>query len=390
MIKLVPDWAHDYDAFWKSIRSRNIWFIQIRYAAVVTLASIFLIANYLFNFEFSDTQVVVLITSTIFILCYNVFLHWLRQHLSCTPGEFNPLHFSLLQIILDLITLMMLVYYTGSIETPLFMLFIFHMIIGSLILPGYVILGIALLVSLSFSLIVGLEYYSIIPHHHLTGIHEVELKQNFNFIFSTIGLFIFTIFTTVLITSRIAKRLYRREQELIETLRKLDEAEQAKQKYTMAVVHEIKSPIVAAQSLIGLVTNGYLGEISDKIKEKLERTINRNEEALKLINNILRISKLKLLDEVTFEKIDLQELIDNLIENRSDFIISKNLDLKFDHTKFNNVSIDGDKVLYELIISNVLGNAIKYTEDDGEVLVTLESQENILLLDISDSGIGYS
>ena len=388
MFKLVPEWAHDYEAFWQSMRNRNLWFIHIRYGAVLMLGSIFLIASYFFNFNFSEIQKVSLISITAIILLYNITLHWLRKYLKCTPGKFNPLHFSLLQIVLDLITLQLLVYFTGSIETPLFMLFIFHMIIGSLILPGYVILVIALCVIFSFNLIVGLEYFNLIPHHKMYGVHQVELKNNFNFVFSSLGLFNFTIITAVLMTSRIAKRLYKRERELIETLKKLDEAEKAKQKYTMAVVHEIKSPIVAAQSLVEIIKNGYLGEISDKIKEKLSRTINRTDEALNLINNILRISKLKLLGEVTLEKINLREIIETLIEQKHDVAATRNIELEFDHSKFEDISIDGDKVLIELIASNVIGNAIKYNVDGGKVVVRLETNGQNILLDVSDSGIG--
>ena len=133
MIKLVPDWAHDYEAFWNSVRNRNLWLIQMRYGAVIMLASIFLASRY-FNILLSNTQITALILITAAILLYNFGLHRLRRYLKCTPGKFNPLHFSLLQIILDLTTLMLLVYHTGTIETPLYMLFIFHMIIGSLIL----------------------------------------------------------------------------------------------------------------------------------------------------------------------------------------------------------------------------------------------------------------
>lgn len=387
MIKLVPDWAYNYEAYWTSIRNRNIWLIQLRYGAVIMLGLLFL-ASSLLKIELTEIQLTILIVIAIVIFSYNLGLHILRKYITCTPGKFNPLHFSLLQIFLDLNALMLLVYYTGTIETPLYMLFIFHMIIGSLILPGRVIFSIALIVMSIFTGIVGLEYYNIIPHHHLHGIHQEELKHNFNFIFSTIVLFNFTVFTAVLITSRIAKRLYKREQELIETLTKLDEAEKAKQKYTMAVVHEIKSPIVAAQSIIEIIKNGYLGPVNDKIVEKLVRTISRTEEALGLINNILRISKLKLLGEVTFEEVSPKEVINLLIVQKNDLIKQKNIEINFYFAKYFGEYIESDKVLFELIISNLLGNAIKYNTENGKINVILESNISNILVEISDNGIG--
>ncbi|MCW8848969.1 MAG: HAMP domain-containing histidine kinase [Melioribacteraceae bacterium] len=387
MIKLVPDWAYEYEAYWNSIKNRNLWLIQLRYGAVLMLGFLYLSSNML-NIELSDVQLRFLIIITFTILLYNLGLHKLRQYITCTPGKFNPLHFSLLQIFLDLVALMLLVYYTGTIETPLYMLFIFHMIIGSLIMPGYVIFSIALFVMTIFTGIVGLEYYNIIPHHHLIGIHQEELKHNFNFIFSAIGLFNFTVFTAVLITSRIAKRLYKREQELIETLRKLDEAEKAKQKYTMAVVHEIKSPIVAAQSIIEIVKNGYLGPVNDRIIEKLARTISRTEEALGLINNILRISKLKLLGEVSFEDVDPREVINLIIEQKNDLIKQKGIETTFICDQYNGEIIQSDKVLFELIVSNIMGNALKYTMEGGILKINLKSDISNIGIEFSDNGIG--
>lgn len=388
MIKLVPEWAYDYDAFWKSMRSRNLWFIYIRYGAVLALAILFQISNYSFKINLSELQSYLLLVITAGILLYNILLHSLRKYLKNKPGKFNSLHFSLLQIILDLSALMMLVYFTGGIESPLYLLFIFHMIIGSLILPSYVILSIAFIVSISFSGMIYLDYFKIIPHFHLNGIHEFELHANTNYIISNLGVFIFTIFTSVLITSKIAKRLYNREKELIEMLKKLDEAEKAKQKYTMAVVHEIKSPIVAAQSIIEIIKNGYLGEVNEKVKEKLERTTIRTNEALKLINNILRISKLKLLGEVTIEKVNLVKIVNDIIDQKREIIQKKNIELTIDSEGFDNELIDGDTILFELILSNILGNAIKYNSQNGMINVLLKSEVDKVFIDISDSGIG--
>ena len=72
--------------------------------------------------------------------------------------SFNPIHHSLIQMILDIIALFLLVYFTGSIESPLFLLFAFHMIIGSLILPGAVVYGIAFCIAAVFTSLVLLEY----------------------------------------------------------------------------------------------------------------------------------------------------------------------------------------------------------------------------------------
>ncbi len=388
MIKLIPDWAINYDEYLDSIRNRNLWFIHIRYAAVLMLVAIILISIYVLKLDFTQIQIRALLLVTLVILLYNILLHRTRSYLNWSKLKFNPLHFSLVQIVLDLIALTFVVHFTGTIETPLYMLYIFHMIIGSLILPQRVILSIAFILVVSFTGVVLGEYYSVIPHYHIAEIHIAEFAQNFNFIITSLCIFIFTIFTTVGITSRIAKRLYRREQELKESLEKIDELEITKQTYIMGVVHEIKSPIVASQSIIELIKNGYLGEINKNVKNKLERVIKRNEEALNLINNILRISKLKLIDEFSIEKIDIKKIIEKIIEQKSDSIRDSNLSIEINADGYENVMIDGDKMLFELIFSNVIGNAVKYSNKNGKILIELENFENKIKIEVSDNGIG--
>ncbi|MCB0743849.1 MAG: HAMP domain-containing histidine kinase [Ignavibacteriae bacterium] len=388
MIKLVPDWAYNYEEYWQSIKNRNYWFIQIRYAAFIMLVAMFLIAIYIFELRLTNVQINWFIVISISILFYNIILHLFCNKIKITPNKFNALHFSLVQMVLDLIALTLIVYFSGSIETPLYMLYIFHMIIGSLILPGRVIFTMATITIIVFSSIVTFEHMGIITHYHIKEIYSTENVHNVKFIVSSLGIFIFTIYTSVGITSRIAKRLYKREQQLKETIEALNNAEEAKQKYIMAVVHEIKSPIVAAQSIIEIIKNGYVGEVNEKVKEKLIRTRTRTDEALNLINNILRISKLKLLGNISYEKVDLFSLIKILVDQKNDILSNKKIYLKMNDVREDENEIDSDPIMLELVFSNIIGNAIKYTAEKGEIIIDLSNNNNFIIIEVSDSGIG--
>lgn len=126
----------------------------VRYGALVLLFVFIISSEFLLGIRFTPAQVNALISFTCMILVYNGILQRVRIYLKCDPQKFNPLHFSLIQMILDLTALMLLVYFTGGIETPLSMLFVFHMIIGSPILLGTVIYSIATSVIVIFSGIV--------------------------------------------------------------------------------------------------------------------------------------------------------------------------------------------------------------------------------------------
>ena len=136
MMSMVPEWAREQKEFWEAIRRRNLWFIKMRYAIVVMLSIFLFLTTFIFIINYSETQLVAGVIIIASILFYNVVLHRLRKFVKFDPEKFNPLYLSLFQMILDLIALLLLVYFTGGIESPLYMQFVFLVIIGSLILPG--------------------------------------------------------------------------------------------------------------------------------------------------------------------------------------------------------------------------------------------------------------
>jgi len=118
---MVPDWAREQKEFWESIRRRNLWFIKLRYAVVVMLSVFLFFTTVIFKINYSKTQLIAGVIIIASILLYNLVLHRLRKYVKFDVAKFNPLYLSLFQMILDFLALLMLVYYTGGIESPLYM-----------------------------------------------------------------------------------------------------------------------------------------------------------------------------------------------------------------------------------------------------------------------------
>ena len=73
--------------------------------------------------------------------------------------------------------------------------------------------------------------------------------------------FAFMVFMIVLIANRMANQLYIREQQLLESIDKINAAEKEKQKYISGIVHEIKTPLAAVHSYLDLVLQKFLRSI---------------------------------------------------------------------------------------------------------------------------------
>jgi signal transduction histidine kinase len=388
MIKLVPTWAIQYEAFWDAIRKRNMWFIKLRYGAVLMLTSLILASEFFLGFKFGKTQAIAISVVTISILIYNILLHVGKKHIKSIADKFNPLHLSLIQILLDFVALFLLVHFTGGIETPLFMLFVFHMIIGSLILPGSIIYTLGSIVVLTFGGIAFSEYYHIIPHYAVQGFLNTHLYDEFNYVVSIFTIFAFTVFISIYLANGIARQLYRMEQDLVESIDKLNIAEIEKQRYIVGIVHEIKTPLTAVHSYLNLILQKFLGPLNDKVEEKLVRASARSEEAIHLINDVIKISRFKLFNQFVKEEFRINEMIQELSDKHSSIAESKKIIMSFNDFRKTDSNLLGDKFLLTLAISNLIGNAIKYVDMDGLIDVNVEDDEKDVIITISDNGIG--
>lgn len=388
MIRLVPAWASQYEEFWDAIRKRNMWFIKLRYGAVLMLTSFILASEFFLGFKFEHSQTLAISIITLSILVYNALLHVGKKHIKSIAGQFNPLHLSLVQIILDFTALFLLVHYTGGIETPLYMLFVFHMIIGSLVLPGSIIYTVATLVVVGFGGIVFSEYLRLIPHYTIQGFLNTRLYDDFNYIISIFTIFTFTMYISVYLANGIARQLYKMEQDLIETLDRLNTAEIEKQRYIVGIVHEIKTPLTAVHSYLNLILQKFLGPLDEKVEEKLKRASSRSEEAINLINDVIKISRFKLFDQFVKEEINIAEIMTELADQHMTNAESKNVKLIFNYNRKSYTNLSGDRFLFTLAISNLIGNAIKYVERKGIVEVSVEDEENSVMISVCDNGIG--
>ncbi len=388
MISLVPSWANRYQEYWDAIRKRNLWLIKLRYSAVFMLFLFLISSEFILGLDFTRTQNTALAVIDISILFYNIILQYVRKYIKYVPGKFNPLHFSLLQMILDLTALGLIVYFTGTIETPLFMLFVFHMIIGSLILPEVVIYSIAGIVIVFFNVLVFGEYIGFIPHQAINGLLSFPLYNSIKFLIAYDVVFTFVIFISVFLANKIARQLYQIEQELVETIDKLNTAEVEKQKYIIGIVHEIKTPLNAVHSYLDVILKKFLGPLDIQVEERLNRAKIRSGEAIDMINDVLKISKLRLLDEIALEEVEVHKIVVSTIKKLVTVIKAKHIMLNFiDGRTFKGI-VKGDKFLLEIAFSNLIGNALKYVGNKGLIEITFTNTADEETIQISDNGIG--
>jgi len=385
---LIPE-RLNYSRLLLSIHKRNKWLIILRYWAIGFLTVTIIFTYFLKFFSLSHTP---LWTINICILVYNVIFHKLWYHVSDWYEKYpslNTLHFSLLQISFDYIALMFFIYYSGGIETPLYSLFILHVIIGSLLLPRATMTMMILLILTITATGAVLECRGVIPHYCIAGVLGVHLCNHHNYI-----MFHFIVYGIVLTTSNyfansISMELYLRERSLVDAYNKIGDAEKSKSRYVMSVVHDLKTPISAAITYLNLLLEGTLGKLKIEQLRPIDRSKKRLGDAISTINDILQISQLKI--EAGSEKIiqvNLYKVFDEIYNDMMIMLISKNLEYSFETDSKEDVFIQSNPRLMKLALANLITNAYKYTEPGGQINVEISDSKEDVVISVADSGIG--
>ena len=167
------------------------------------------------------------------------------------------------------------------------------------------------------------------------------------------------------------------------------EMERLREDFIATLTHDLRTPSVAAIQTLEYFLNGKLGELTQKQSLLLQTMKKSNEDMLGLVNTLLEVykyesGKLKLV-KIPF---DFNVLVDECINQVKSIAEAKNQTIE----KKNN-NIEGKKVLADRneirrVIINLLGNAIKYTQEGGEIEIKTEADGADLRFSIKDNGEG--
>ena len=184
------------------------------------------------------------------------------------------------------------------------------------------------------------------------------------------------------ITERIKRSEAERQRQVAEA------ANEAKSSFLANMSHEIRTPMNAITGMIYLLKQTTFTPVQLGYIEKIEISANS---LLGIINDILDFSKIEA-GKLTLEKIDfnLTAVVDNvttLVEMKA---AEKNLDFIVSYDSLANVNLAGDPLRLSQILTNLVNNAVKFTET-GEVGIYIKKLENdFFRFEVKDTGIGMT
>jgi len=173
-------------------------------------------------------------------------------------------------------------------------------------------------------------------------------------------------------------------QQKMENLRRMD---RVRTDFVANVTHELKTPLT--------LIKGYIETLEDKAindKEKARKFVSIIKEHTNRLENIisdlLTLSELELSrDSITKIEFDLKALIDDVVLGFGHALAAKKQNLSV-NSKGSVLKIKADPNKIEQVLVNLIDNAIKYTSQAGEIVVSLLEQQDQFTVTIEDNGIG--
>jgi heavy metal sensor kinase len=166
---------------------------------------------------------------------------------------------------------------------------------------------------------------------------------------------------------------------------RLDAAFQHINRFSADASHELRSPLTILQlELEGMVQSQRLNPtLTDQIGSALEETQRMSH----IVESLLAISRLDAGEaKIQMARLDFGQLAASTTEQMK--LLAEEKSIRLTSNVTGNVYVDGDRSHLQQVVVNLVANAIKYTQEGGEVELRVFRRSNIAVLEVSDNGAG--
>jgi two-component system sensor histidine kinase GlrK len=170
--------------------------------------------------------------------------------------------------------------------------------------------------------------------------------------------------------------------------KRLDTLDREKVRMLAHISHELKTPLSSIKEGAGLLKDGLVGPLSKNQTEVVTILDNNCNKLQKLIQNILDFNMAQA-NEIPLDLQDVRvdTLIVEVVEDHRNAMFARNISLA---TKLEPVTVSGNRKQLKAVVDNLLANAVKFTQDNGDIGIYMKLKGNKVNILVEDTGPGIS
>ncbi|MBI9044854.1 MAG: GAF domain-containing protein [Anaerolineaceae bacterium] len=166
---------------------------------------------------------------------------------------------------------------------------------------------------------------------------------------------------------------------------KLKELDQAKSDFVSTVSHDLRSPLTAIMGYVDLI--GKVGPVNEMQSEFIRRVMASVHVITRLIDDLLNLGRIESNREEGKENLLLNKMIRSSLDGYQQKFKDKALHCKAALPE-DDISVFANPIQLHQLIENLLENAVKYTPKGGEVSIAVRAEEEQVIFQVRDTGIG--
>lgn len=194
-------------------------------------------------------------------------------------------------------------------------------------------------------------------------------------------------FDAILLSRTLSYALQRKyvEQQRIDQLVELN---QAKEEFISIASHQLRTPATGVKQYLGMVLEGFVGDVPAEQRTLLERAYENNERQLRIINDLLKVAQVdsgKLRLRQT--NADIAALVESVADEQRQPALQRGQTLQVSQVATDpHVHADADSV--RMVLENIIDNAGKYSTAGTAVAIEVSDTKSEVCVKVSDNGVG--
>ena len=168
------------------------------------------------------------------------------------------------------------------------------------------------------------------------------------------------------------------------------EVEKIKSEFVSVVSHQLKTPLTGIKWMSELLLSSDFGETNRDQKEFLDSIYYSNERMIKLVNDLLNISRIETgrKFDIIKEKVDIVKIVGQIIIDNARLAEERKVKIVKCAGAPDKLIMNVDSNKIEQVFGNLINNAIKYSKKGGQVKISCEHKDKKIIFRIQDDGIG--